>query len=308
MAELFNDLFEEAAVTPMPPSTPNDDAFSQKHYSETQESKNHYIFCSECGKKIKLASKFCKYCGTKVDDEFSSSNSIPSMHTPVQKVDALTEPILEHTISTAKPIEVKIKSDSTIKKSTIADEIIANLKMIVLALIIWVVYIIGFICYRSRDAAPLTETDSYYGESCYDSGCMTGNWEFSWEKHLVSKLYYISNKLNKYGISEFNPLSVSDYLYISNLTPSQALEEAKRQAKAKNISDEYLAQLTQEAKNEAKHDIDSFNDEISRMRKNSYEDELRAHVLWAAVISLFVMIFGRYFILACKWLSRNKSE
>lgn len=308
MVESFNDLFEgKEDITPTTSTHSPIEASSQKRCSDIQEIKNEYIFCSECGKKINSTSKFCRYCGAKVEDEFSSYNSTISTNPSVHKVDTPIEPILEHKISSAKPIEVKIKSDSPVKKSTIADEIVANLKMIGIALIIWVVYIIGFVCYRSKDAAPLTETSSYYGESCYDPGSLSGNWEFSWEKHLATKINHISTK-NKFGVSEFNPMNAADYLYVSNLTSDQALEYAKRQSKVKNIDDEYFTLLTQEAKEDAKRDRDSFNDEITSIRKYAYEDELHAHMLWAAVIALVIMILGRYFIRACEWVSRNKSK
>lgn len=309
MAESFNNLFEdEENKIPVTPPPPSDNSTSQSHHSELQNINHDFIFCSECGQKIKSDSKFCRYCGAKVDEEDLSTHSSTSQNIDDNKVRTSSESIIEHKISSAKPIEVKIKSDPSVKKSTIADEIVANLKMIGFALIIWIVYIVGFVCYRSKDAAPLTETNSYYGESCYDPGVLSGSWEFSWEKHLATKISYISTKKNKFGISEFNPMSASDYLYLSNLTPNQALEEANRQAKSKNISDEHFAQLTQAAKEEAKRDRDSFNDKISSIRKYAYEDELHSHMLWAAIISLSIMIIGRYFILACKWVSRNKSE
>lgn len=307
MAESFNELFDDpkesnsatAHITPQTPiRSPEIPATSQPL---------EFIFCSECGQKIKSNSKFCRFCGSKVDAEDDvTSNSSKSLN--VQSIQAESQHVQEHNINTPKPIDVKIKSESTVKKSTVADEIVANLKMIGIALIIWVIYIIGFVCYRAKDVTPLTETNSYYGESCYDPGIMTGSWEFSWEKHLATKINYISTKKNKYGFTEFNPMSTSDYLFLSNLTPERALEEAKRQAKSKKISDEEFSRLTQEAKEDAKRERDSFNDEITSIRQSAYEDELHQHMLWAAIIALGIMIIGRYFILACKWVSNNKSE
>lgn len=305
MADSFNDLFEDDKedinIVPPPIDTP-----TQNHTSEKQSLGNHYIFCSECGKKIKSSSKYCRHCGAKIDEEFSSPSGNTLTYQHEQKADTANEPILNHKISSDKPIE--IKSNPSVKKSTIANEIVANLKMIGIALIIWIIYIIGFIFYRSKDAAPLTETNSYYGESCYDPAIMTGSWEFSWEKHLATKISHIYTKKDKYGIPKLDQLIASDYLYLLNPTPEKALEEAKRQAKVKNISDEYFAQLTQEAKEEAKRERDSFNEEISSIRKCAYETELHAHMIWAGVISLAIMIFGRYFVLACKWVFRNKSD
>ena len=307
MADTFNDLFDNKGEdkTIIPPMPVN---ISESKYSnDTSNIMDEYIYCSECGHKIKSSSKFCRYCGVKIEELSEISSTISPIQSE-KNTELRSDSILEHKISSAKPIEVKIKSEPTVKKSTVADEIMSNLKMIGVALFLWIIYIVGFVFYRAKDAAPLTETNSYFGESCYDTGVLTGNWEFNWEKHLATKVNYISTKKNKYGFSEFNPMSTSDYLYLSNLTPDRALEEAKRQAKVKHISDEEFAQLTEEAKNEAKKDRDSFNDEISSKRKYAYEEELHEHMLWAAIISLCITIVGRYFILACKWVSRNKSN
>lgn len=292
MGESFNEIFErkEEVVSVNQPLQPTD-ASSQIHDSVINYD---FIFCSECGKKIKSDSKFCRHCGAKVDEDVQSSNSIVSANTSEQRID-----------TSAKPIEIKIQHESSIKKSTIADEILSNLKMIGIALIIWFVYIIGFMCYRSKDAAPLTYTNSYFGESCYD-GIMTCNWEFSWEKHLIKKIRYMPNKNNKHSLPDYNSI-LSDHLRLSNLTPSQTFEEAKRQAKLKNIDDESFDQLTQEAKEAAKRDKESFQQEVSDIRKNRFEKELHTNMKWAAIIALAIMILGRYIILSCKWVYRNKS-
>ena len=307
MADSLNDLFEDdkedinIVPAPLPIDTP-----TQNHSSEKQNLENHYIFCSECGKKIKSNSKYCWQCGAKIDEEFSSPSGNTLTYQHEQKADTANEPILNHKISSDKPKDVKIKSDQSVKKSTIANEIVANRKMIGIALIIWMFYIFGFVIYRSKDAAPLTESYSYYGESCYDPVYKPDRWEFNWEKHLVSKIYHLPTKKNKYGVPEFDQLSTFDYLYLSNLTPERALEEAKYKAKVKNISDEDFAQLTQEAKEEAKRERNSFYEEVSGYRKYGFKNELYSHMIWAGVFSLAIMIFGRYF--ACRWVSRNKSD
>lgn len=268
------------------------------------------MFCSECGHKIKSSSKFCRFCGAKVEEE-PISNEVTHSNTLFED-DSKSSDKSHNTnsrtyISIPKSIEVKIKSDHKAKKFTIANEIIANLKMIAFALLLWGIYIIGFIFCRIEDASPLTDTHSYYGESCYDSGVI-GSWEFSWEKHLVTKINDISNPKYKYDYAKYKQMTDADYLHLSSLSPEQALDEAKEQAKVKKISDEYFAQLMQEAKDDAKKDRDSFNEEISSIRKDAYEEELHKQMLWAAIITLSLMIIGRYFILACKWVFRNKSN
>ena len=311
MVESFNELFdelEEAQATSAPVSvvTPTNNTLESDNRSED------FLFCSECGHKIKSNSKFCRFCGAKVDEDYSS-NEVKNPSTlsadNSECIDKSFSSIQEHTISTSKPNEVKIKSESIVKKSTVANEIVANLKMIVIALLLWTVYILGFMYYRAKDVSPLTDTNSYYGESRYDPRVMLGNWELSWEEHLAHKLNYVSFQKDINNISDFNHMNISDYLLsLSNLSPDEALAKAKRYAKVKNISDEHFAQLVQEAKDDAKRNRDSFNEEISSIRRSAYEEELHKHMLWAAIISLGLMIVGRYFILTCKWVLKNKSN
>lgn len=309
MADSLNDLFEDnkedinIVPAPLPIDTP-----TQNYSSEKQNLGNHYIFCSECGKKIKSSSKYCWHCGAKIDEEISSPSGNTLTYQHEQKADTANEPILNHKISSDKPIEVKIKSDQSVKKSTIANEIVANLKMIGIALIIWMFYIFGFAIYRSKDATPITESYSYYGESCYDPDYIGYSWEFNWEKHLLSKIEDIPTKKNKNGVSKFDQLITLNNHLISSMTPETALQIAQNQAKIKDISDEYFAELTQEAKEEAKREKDSYYEKISDYRKKGFKRELHAHMIWAGVFSLAIMIFGRYFVLACRWVSRNKSD
>lgn len=310
MVESFNELFdelEEAQATSAPVSvvTPTNNTLVSDSRSED------FLFCSECGHKIKSHSKFCRFCGAKVDEDYTSNTAQnPNTLSADNSVgiDKSHSSIQEHTISTSKPIEVKIKSESTVKKLTVANEIVANLKMIAIALLLWTMYIVGFMYYRAKDASPLTDTNSYYGESCYDPRVMLGNWELSWEEHLAHKLNYVSIQKDINSISDFNHMTISDYLSLSNLPPDQALEKAKRYAKVKNISEDHFAQLVQEAKDDAKRNRNSFNEEISSIRRSAYEEELHKHMLWAAIISLGLMIVGRYFILTCKWVLKNKSN
>ena len=122
MADLFNDLFEDKEDITIVPPPPPLDTTSQNHSSEIQNTENDFIFCSECGKKIKSSSKYCRHCGAKIDEEFSSSIGTILTNQHEQMTEVTTEPILEHKISSDKPIEVKIKSDQIALEYHIYDE------------------------------------------------------------------------------------------------------------------------------------------------------------------------------------------
>lgn len=78
-------------------------------------------------------------------------------------------------------------------------------------------------------------------------------------------------------------------------------------ARQKDINQEEYEQLVEQAKESAKRDRESFNQEIADKRKWAYENDLHNHMLWSALMALGVFIVGRYFILSCKWVSRNKT-
>ena len=56
----------------------------------------------------------------------------------------------------------------------IADEIIANLKMIGMGLILCAVYLAGFWIYHIPDRKPVSEVE--FGQSCYDDAYNPGNY------------------------------------------------------------------------------------------------------------------------------------
>lgn len=297
MPESFNDLFDKESLLDsndersLPTQENYDSAGTASLVTSTQQD---YCFCSNCGKKIKADSKFCRFCGYKIEE--------PELHSSSTTSDVVSR----HEVSTSGKLEVKIANEPKVRKSTVANEIVANLKMLCMAFLLWGIYMIGFVCYHSKDIAPVTETSSYFGESCYDEGFISGSWEFSWEKHLAQNIAYMG-KLTKMGIRETNYLGSSEYLFITNLSPERALEEAQRMARQKNIGQEEYNQIVERSKQQAKDDRDSFNQEISDRRKWAYEEDLHNHMLWSAIIALGLMIVGRYFIKACRWVAKNKT-
>lgn len=73
-------------------------------------------------------------------------------------------------------LKVEIKKKKPImKKSTAANEIVANLKMLGIAFVLWLAYIIGFSIVHQKDIKQMDD-NSYYGESCYDPSSLTDHW------------------------------------------------------------------------------------------------------------------------------------
>ena len=92
------------------------------------------------------------------------------------------------------------------------------------------------------------------------------------------------------------------------MNQEEALNAADRKAKQKRIPNEVLDNLKKQAEKNALDDRNSFNEEISDIRKYAFEKDLQKHMLWSAIIALCVTILGRYLIKSIKWVSENKTE
>jgi RNA polymerase subunit RPABC4/transcription elongation factor Spt4 len=188
MAEYFNDLFDDY---PIPENKTYDvanngivknsdsinesankiDNISNQNTGNSSDEINNtvsevpkqdFFFCSNCGKKISVDSKFCRFCGSKIEDleTTNQTSEIKSIENTVHKDN-----------STIGKVEVKPPKSPKTKQSQIANEIVANVKMLGLAVIIWIIYIIGFIVYHQSDIKPYT-SNTDFGESCYDNGIL----------------------------------------------------------------------------------------------------------------------------------------
>ena len=126
------------------------------------------MYCKHCGKQIADDSSFCQYCGEKVIDELLLSEN--STILPANNKNISEEGTSEVIIVTkeANPIQVEVSKKGKDNSSTIANEIVGNLKMVGVALCIFLVYMMGVVLIHSKDAKPLDE-NSYWGESCYDA-------------------------------------------------------------------------------------------------------------------------------------------
>lgn len=278
------------------------------------------MYCKHCGKQIADDSSFCQYCGGKVTDEslLQESSTILPANNENNSEESTPEVII--TTKGANPIQVEVSKKGKDNNSTIANEIVGNLKMAGIALCIFLVYMMGFVLIHSKDAKPLDE-NSYWGESCYDPATMSSSQMFHWQQHYAKKVCmapnYKTKRNNVHGSSSdfenlvfansFEPINAADYSLIMGMNGEEALSYANREAKEKELPQSLLEQYEEEAKKDAEQDRQSFNDEISSIRKYAYEEDLKNNAIYAAIISLLVMILGRYFVKSVKWVNANKT-
>lgn len=181
--------------------------------------------------------------------------------------------------------------------STIANEIVGNLKMVGVALCIFLVYMMGVVLIHSKDAKPLDE-NSYWGESCYDPTTMSSGRMFHWQQHYAKKVCMALDFKNKgenvHGFSSdfenlffahsFEPINAVDYSLIMGMNGEEALSYANREAKDKHLPQSILKQYEEEAKKDAEQDRQSFNDEISSIRKYAFEEDLKKNATYVVCL------------------------
>ena len=266
------------------------------------------MFCKNCGKQISYDSRFCRYCGTLVEEieEVLIENNVKAT---VQN--RVIEPIKEE--QTLK-IEIKKQHSSTAK--IFANEVIGNLKMIGLAIGLFLIYMVCFIVYHQKDIKPMDDF-SYWGESCYDPSTLSGQWWFDWERHYALEVQFYESRnvlaeMNDPGkMADFllrnQHKSQSDRLFINNLNTDAALTYAEEKAKEKGIDSTLLKQYKESAILDAEADKKEFYDIINASREQGYKNEKEEHTYTSLFILLSITILGRYFIKFFKWVSKNKS-
>lgn len=248
------------------------------------------MYCKNCGKKIADDSRFCTYCGTQVDSEISGAgNTVVANHLEgKQKVELST--------ADEAPIEVSILPPTLIKKSTVANEIVENLKMVGWAALIWLAYMIVLAVVQT------IEEDARFGTGEDINGMATRIYE--------EKLQYEKNGGEDFA--QYERLeSISNTPYLENKVKYKCKRDAqihlrKAQAKAQAfvLTDELERKLRDEALWEAKKEIKRIID----ARRGAVKETLIDHALWAALIAVALMIVWRYFVKACRWVSANRLQ
>ncbi len=113
------------------------------------------MFCENCGKEISDEVKYCPYCGKPVEN-------------------TSTEPDL-----TKEETQPKVNNSSFL-----ANEIIANLKMVGCALAVTLLFALAFYLYHRKDIQPFSEEPF----SCYNESMRLGGAENVWERIYAEKI------------------------------------------------------------------------------------------------------------------------
>lgn len=282
------------------------------------------MYCKYCGKEIADDSKFCQYCGGRIDTPILDFKEEDSIENPAEEDNTTPQIVIKTNDNSA--IQVELTNKSTDNSSTIANEIVGNLKMVGVAAALFTIYIIGFMLIHQKDITHYDyETHkSYFGESCYDHNTLSGNWEFHWEKHYYDILYFSLYRETPLHLHAMTPeqwlKNAEDLEEKINKRRAEIAEELKRKAKTYNYTEDDIELLTialggpfspesakEDAKTRAAEEIQDWNNTINHGRQRGYEDDLKKNAIYAAIISLLTMILGRYIIKLIKWVDTNKT-
>lgn len=292
------------------------------------------MYCKHCGKEIDQDSRFCRFCGKVVEE----TKQIQDVHidTISQKThNSEQESYLfpsnkkvEVSLSTNKkqPMQVEVARKSIVRKSTIADEIIANVKMICWAVALWLIYMTFFTIFRQHDISSSTP----FGVSCYDSYSIRPA-GLDWERHyaeLMNKRYVLvknrvnpndQKAVNKFEFNErdkhleaiMNGKPGSDYLksysYDRNFSTYSCEKLGDSLATKLRLTESEIDSIKTQATKLAGKELVSFNKEVNEIRRNEFHWERIDHMKWSAIILLCITIIGRYIIIFVKWVINNSS-
>jgi hypothetical protein len=81
--------------------------------------------------------------------------------------------------------------------------------------------------------------------------------------------------------------------------------EGDTYAEKLKLSSLQIEGIQDEAKAAAEREKERFYEEVYERRLWGFEDEIVEHMKWAAIISIFLTIVGRYSIKFFKWVSEN---
>lgn len=150
------------------------------------------MFCRFCGKEILDDSKFCQFCGSLVNEIGDTANMTTQQTQSINCIVSNTpsEPLRIELIKTKiKKPKFNIKFFWDKYKSIIAKEIVCNAKLLCVAVVFILIYLIGFTTYHRRDIQEVYYTP--LNESRYDKKIP--------ERYKYKDVYYSSELKAIYG-------------------------------------------------------------------------------------------------------------
>ena len=260
------------------------------------------MYCKYCGKEIANDSVFCQFCGKNLIESISDNKEIEShddlnLSSENETHNVGTEDKTQEVIIKTKedsPLHVEISKKKENHSSTIANEIIGNLKMIGLAVILTILYLLVFIAINHKNVKRC-ENLSQYGASSYDRGIMKVPGKIWWEEHYYEDLHY-----SYYGYVPHNNIFTIS-------SSSKYIREAIELEKLLELSKDEIDARRSIAQKKADKVLQPFLDDISYIRKNRFQDDFIEHAKYAIIISFILTIIGRYFIKLFRWVNTNKT-
>lgn len=253
------------------------------------------MFCKHCGKEISEDAKFCQFCGGSLVDE--------TIKTVEQELNVAIKNVAD------EPFKIEVSKEKRDYSDVIANEITGNVKMIGLAICLFLAYMAFFYIANLKhiDTYDKNSMQSYYGASKYD-GKLMGKYTLNWEEH-----YFYNLKRKWEWECEFRGYG-SWYNMHDNLVRHESFDREQYLNQA-SVYEERLelteAEIEKEknfAKQEAEKEIKRWNNDINHYRKIGFESDLEDHAKYAAIISLILTIVGRYLVKLFKWTSNNSTN
>lgn len=175
-------------------------------------------------------------------------------------------------------------------KNIIADEIVANTKMLGIAIILFLLSMGGWYLYRMEDMkAP---------EKPWEWGCSDFDEKTKWGSYR--ERYYWGDRYKEIIVEEYNINSLDHFLKYGSFDDYEKIE--------KQLPEETRKEIKERAKEEIKIEEQNFLDEIKWDRENNAEKERDKVMHYCIPICLILPIGGRYLIKLFKWTSENKSS
>lgn len=252
------------------------------------------MYCKHCGKEISENSKFCQYCGGKLYD------------------DTIEHPSIDIKISNTDIDPLKVEVLPKKKKDNshlLANEFIANFKMIGIAIGIFLICMLFFYVSHQKDIKTYDKrtSTSYFGESRYDKSFISGDYHFDWEYYYYLELSCqwdivcaLSHKNNEYNI-------INHHYNISH-NAEYYLRKARELEKLLKLSNLDIEKYKKEAHENVNREIARWNDQINSMRKYGFEKDFKTHAKYTSIILLVITIMGRYLIIFIKWMIEKKCQ
>lgn len=277
------------------------------------------MYCKHCGKIIADDSTFCQYCGGRMDipkyensisdkkDESSRvSEGLRSSQQSPQRVIVSTEK--------AAPIQIELSKKTKSHSSVIANEIIANLKMIGIAIILDAIFLIGFTIYHSDDFKQMAETTKNIITGCYDDPNfrIEEKWVIRWDYEYYNTLLRKNRERERqrgFYLYLGNPrdTELQSFVTISDFNYSKIPEYIKEFEQSLNLTQDEIEELKKEAIEHSDAERRRLIQKLNEHRKTAFLYDLEYYALIVGLICLAIAILGRYLIKAIQWVGKNKT-